>query len=106
MKQGIYQITENTPLTSNVYRMRLIGDVSEITCPGQFINIKLDGLFLRRPISVYDYDESTVTIIYKVVGKGTDKLSAMSEGELDILTGLGNGYTISNDTSSALLLGG
>lgn len=106
MKQSIFQILSNEKIADSVYRMVLKGDTSHITAAGQFINIKLDGLFLRRPISVYDYDESTVTIIYKVVGKGTDKLSAMSEGELDILTGLGNGYTISNDTSSALLLGG
>ena len=106
MKQSIFQILSNEKIADSVYRMILKGDTSHITAAGQFINIKLDGLFLRRPISVYDYDASTVTIIYKVVGKGTDKLSAMSEGELDILTGLGNGYTISNDTSSALLLGG
>ncbi|MBR2405229.1 MAG: dihydroorotate dehydrogenase electron transfer subunit [Clostridia bacterium] len=106
MKQSVFKILSNEKIADSVYRMVLKGDTSHITASGQFINIKLDGLFLRRPISVYDYDESTVTIIYKVVGVGTEQLSGMSEGELDILTGLGNGYTVSNDTKSALLLGG
>ena len=106
MKQGIFQITENTPLTSNVYRMRLNGDVSEITVPGQFINIKLDGNYLRRPISVCDVDTDGVTIIYKVVGKGTKQMSRMTDGELDVLTGLGNGYDISMAGDKPLLIGG
>ncbi len=106
MQQSIFKIISNEKIADSVYLMVLKGDTSHITASGQFINIKLDGLFLRRPISVYDYDDSTVTIIYKVVGKGTECLSLMSEGELDILTGLGNGYTISDDTASALLLGG
>ena len=71
MKQGLFTIVENTPLTENVYKMVLKGDVSDITAPGQFVNIKLDGLFLRRPISVCDVVDDTLTIIYKVVGKGT-----------------------------------
>lgn len=106
MKQAIYKIIENTPIADGVYKMILKGDTSAITAPGQFINIKLDGNFLRRPISVYDYDEHTVTIIYKVVGTGTMQLSQMDEGELDILTGLGNGYTINPDTSRVLVIGG
>lgn len=106
MKQAIYKIIENTPIADGVYKMILKGDTSAITAPGQFINIKLDGKFLRRPISVYDYDEHTVTIIYKVVGTGTMQLSQMDEGELDILTGLGNGYTINPDTSRVLVIGG
>ena len=107
MKQGIFNIAENTALTSNVYRMRLVGDVSDITAPGQFINIKLDGLYLRRPISVFDRGADSVTIIYKVVGKGTQHMSAMTVGEtLDVLTGLGNGYDTSKCTDHALLLGG
>jgi len=107
MKQSIFKISENTALTQNVYKMALEGDTSEITMPGQFINIKLDGFFLRRPISVYDRDEKNVTIIYKVVGKGTEKMSGMNPGEtLDILTGLGNGYDISKAGEKPLLIGG
>ncbi len=107
MKQGVFEIAENTPLTSNVYRMRLIGDVSDITACGQFINIQLDGFYLRRPISVCDKDENSVTIIYKVVGHGTENMSRMSVGEkLDVLTGLGNGYDTSLSGDKPLLLGG
>ena len=107
MKQGFFQITENVALTDSVMRMRLSGDVSDITAAGQFINIKLDGLYLRRPISVYDRDEDSVTIIYKVVGKGTEQMRNMKVGEtLDVLTGLGNGYDLSVSGDHALLLGG
>ena len=107
MKQSVFTIAENVPLTENVYKMVLTGDVSAITAPGQFINIKLDGLFLRRPISVCDVSSDTVTIIYKVVGKGTEQMSAMQAGEtLDILSGLGNGYDTSLSGDAPLLLGG
>ena len=107
MKQSIFVITENKPLTKQVYKMTLKGDTSEITAPGQFINIKLDGLFLRRPISVFDSNSECVTIIYKVVGVGTEKMSQMNAGEeLDVLTGLGNGYNTSLCTSHAVLFGG
>ena len=107
MKQGLFQIAENLPLTDSVMRMRLVGDVSDITVPGQFINIQLDGLYLRRPISVYDRDAESVTIIYKVVGKGTEQMRRMQAGEtLDVLTGLGNGYDLSLSGEHPLLLGG
>lgn len=107
MKQSIYTITENTPLNALIYRMVLQGDTSAITKSGQFINIKLDGYFLRRPISVCNYDEETITIIYKVVGEGTKALSQYKIGEkLDILTGLGNGYDTSVSGDSPLLIGG
>ncbi len=107
MKQGIFTIAENTALTENVYKMRLLGDVSDITSCGQFINIKLDGLYLRRPISVFDKDNESVTIIYKVVGRGTEQMAKMSAGEsLDVLTGLGNGYDTSLCKEKAVLLGG
>ena len=107
MKQSFFDIIQNTPLTESVYKMVLAGDTSAITAPGQFVNIKLDGLFLRRPISVCDYDESTLTIIYKVVGKGTQAMSAMTAGQkLDILTGLGNGYDLSLAGHKPVLLGG
>ena len=97
MKQGLFTIDSNEPLTESVYRMTLSGDVSHITAPGQFVNILLDGKFLRRPISVCNVDGDKLTIIYKVVGKGTEQLSQMHSGSLDILTGLGNGYDLSAD---------
>ncbi|MBE6947981.1 MAG: dihydroorotate dehydrogenase electron transfer subunit [Ruminococcaceae bacterium] len=107
MKQCIFKITSNEPLTQSVYRMVLRGDTSAITAPGQFINIQLDGLYLRRPISVCDYDESSVTILYKVVGAGTLQLSQMPVGaSLDVLTGLGNGYDLTLSGDRPLLLGG
>ena len=106
MKQGFFEIIENTPLTDSVFRMRLSGDTSDITAPGQFVNIKLDGLYLRRPISVCDCEDGVLTIIYKVVGKGTEQMSKMREGTLDVLTGLGNGYDTSLSGDKVLLIGG
>ena len=106
MKQGIFEIVENIPLTDNVYRMVLQGDTSAITAPGQFVNIQLDGLFLRRPISVCDVQGDLLTIIYKVVGKGTRQMSQMNEGKLDVLTGLGNGYDLSTAGDRPVLIGG
>ncbi|MCI6937737.1 MAG: dihydroorotate dehydrogenase electron transfer subunit [Clostridiales bacterium] len=107
MKQSIFTILSNTALTDSVYKMVLSGDTSDITAPGQFVNIQLSGLFLRRPISVCDYDEETLTIVYKVVGKGTEQMSTMATGEkLDILTGLGNGYDLSITGEHPVLLGG
>lgn len=107
MKQGIFTILTNEPLTDTVYRMVLKGDTSAITAPGQFVNIKLDGLYLRRPISVCDCVDGELTLVYKVVGKGTEQMSTMSVGEqLDVLTGLGNGYATASAGVHALLLGG
>ena len=107
MKQSIFTIVSNVALTDSVYKMVLEGDTSAITAPGQFVNIKLDGLFLRRPISVCDYDGQTLTIVYKAVGKGTEAMSVMVPGtKLDILTGLGNGYDLSLSGESPVLLGG
>ncbi|MBQ4129374.1 MAG: dihydroorotate dehydrogenase electron transfer subunit [Ruminococcus sp.] len=107
MKQGIFKIAENSKLTDNVFKMKLLGDVSAITSSGQFINIKLDSLYLRRPISVFDCDNDSVTIIYKVVGRGTEQMSQMQVGQtLDVLTGLGNGYDTSLCENKAVLLGG
>ncbi len=105
MKQSFYTITENVPLTSNVMRMKLKGDTQGI-CAGQFINIKIDGFYLRRPISVCDVNEEEITIIYKVVGKGTEKLQTLKEGELDVLTQLGNGYDLSVSGDRPLMIGG
>lgn len=107
MKQGIYTIVEHKPLTKDVYRMVLSGDTSGMTMPGQFIEISLPGFFLRRPISVCDYDGSTITIIYKVVGRGTDAMAKMKEGEtIDALTGLGHGFDVEKSGESPLLVGG
>ena len=105
MKQSYFSIIDNVPLTESVYKMTLRGDVTDIK-QGQFINIKLDGLFLRRPISVNDVNGDTLTIIYKVVGKGTEVLSKMKEGTLDLLTGLGNGYDLDKSGDNPLLIGG
>lgn len=107
MKQVLFSVKENTPLTDNVYKMILTGDCSDITAPGQFVNIKIDGLFLRRPISVCDRTDNELTIIYKVVGNGTDEMSRMENGQiLDVLTGLGNGYDLTLCGENPLLLGG
>ena len=107
MKQTIFTIKENVALTDTVYKMLLTGDTSHITNCGQFVNIKLDGLFLRRPISVCDCEGDTLTLIYKVVGRGTEQMSHMTAGgTLDVLTGLGNGYDTSLSGNAPLLLGG
>lgn len=107
MKQGIFTLLSNEALTENVYRMRLTGDTSDIVRPGQFVNIRLSGLYLRRPISVCDVSGDVLTIIYKVVGHGTEAMARMTAGEkLDLLTGLGNGYDMSRAGEAPLLLGG
>ena len=107
MKQGIYEILFNFELAPNVFRMVLKGDTSALLSPGQFVNIKIDGLYLRRPISVSDYDRETITLIYKVVGKGTEKLAEMVAGDkLDLLVGLGNGFNAENDCKNPLVIGG
>lgn len=107
MTQGLYEIISNEKLTETVYKMVVKGDTSAITASGQFVNIKLEGKFLRRPISICDYDENTITLIYKVVGVGTEQMSEMSCGKvLDILVGLGNGYSLDKCGDKPLLIGG
>lgn len=107
MKQGILKIKKNKALTDTVYEMRLVGDTSAITAPGQFVNLKLDGLYLRRPISVCNAYGDELTLVYKVVGKGTEQMSQMQVGEnVDVLTGLGNGYDTSVSGDAPLLMGG
>ena len=106
-KKGIYKILANEPLTATVWRMVLWGDTQWITAPGQFVDIALEGRYLRRPISVCDYDATTLTLIYKVVGEGTAQMSRMAAGgELDLLTGLGNGFDVHNAAQRPLLVGG
>lgn len=107
MKQGFFTILENTPLTGSVFKMRLAGDASAVTAPGQFINIKLYGKFLRRPISVCDYSKEEIMILYKILGQGTEYMTTLRPGEqLDILTGLGNGFDLSDAGDAPLLIGG
>ena len=107
MVQEIYTIAENIALTSSVYKMVLKGNGKAVTASGQFVNIKLDGLFLRRPISVCDYSDDSITIVYKVVGVGTEQMSKMSAGQkLDVLVGLGNGYDTSVSGDKVALIGG
>ncbi|MBQ9421750.1 MAG: dihydroorotate dehydrogenase electron transfer subunit [Lachnospiraceae bacterium] len=142
MKQVNLTVKRNTPVADNVIAMTLEGDVGAIRCPGEFINIKVDGGFLRRPISVCDVDtvstgtkriekeaqeafgvslynapeiggdeerevQGSVTILYKVVGKGTEILAKCQKGDvLDVLTGLGNGFDIRNAGDAPWLIGG
>ena len=107
MKQSIFKITSNEKIARDIFKMTLAGDTSAITAPGQFVNIKLDGFFLRRPISVCDCVGENLTLIYKTVGRGTEQMSRMKNGdELDLLTGLGNGYNTKMSGGSPLLVGG
>lgn len=107
MKQGIFRITSNEKIARDIFKMTLAGDTSAITAPGQFVNIKLDGFFLRRPISVCDCVGENLTLIYKTVGRGTEQMSRMAAGEsLDLLTGLGNGYNTKKSGGNPLLVGG
>ncbi len=96
-KNDIYEIKSNTKLTNDIYKMVLRGDTSFITAPGQFVNIQLDGFYLRRPISISSWTDEDFTIIYKVVGSGTKVMATYEAGKkLDILTGLGNGFDVSD----------
>ena len=107
MQRVVLTVTKNEALTPLIYEMHLAGDVSGVTRAGQFVEIALDGLYLRRPISVCNYEEGELTLIYKVVGKGTDLMSQMAEGtQLDVLTGLGNGFNIDHESKKPLLVGG
>ncbi len=109
MNQGLYRVQSNVQLTSTVYRMVVEGETGALTRPGQFVNFKIDGLYLRRPISVCDYDTNagTITLIYKVVGAGTEKLAEAKEGDtFDLLSGLGNGYDVTTAGDAPVLIGG
>ncbi len=107
MQQQILEVKENVKLTDSIYRMVLVGDISDIKNSGEFVNLEIPGYFLRRPISVCDAEENELTLIYKVVGKGTEVMSRSVEGDkYDVLVGLGNGYDTSLSGSHALLLGG
>ena len=107
MQETQFTIQAHTRIANDVYRIVLAGDTAAITAPGQFINIRLDGCFLRRPISVCDWRDGEVTIIYKVVGRGTQQMSMLAPGAaLDALTGLGNGYNMEKSGARPLLIGG
>ncbi len=107
MKQLFFEITQNKALTKTVYEMKLAGDTCEITAPGQFVNIRVDGFYLRRPISVCDWSEGSLTLIYKVVGEGTAAMAEMPVGtRLDLLVGLGNGFDTKKSGEAPLLVGG
>ena len=107
MKQSVFTVIKNDPLTETVFRTVLCGDTAAITAPGQFVNIALDGQYLRRPVSVCDLEDGRLTLIYKVVGQGTAQMARIAPGEkLDLLTGLGNGYDLSKSGERPLLLGG
>lgn len=107
MKQQFFEIISNNKLTSDVYCLELKGDTGFLTAPGQFVNIKIDGQFLRRPISVCNTENDVLTLIYKVVGVGTEKLAEYKKGKmLDVLTGLGNGFDTSFSGENPLLIGG
>ena len=107
MKQAFYTVAANRPLTADVWEMALTGDTSAITAPGQFINIKLEGLYLRRPISVCRWDETGLTILYKVVGRGTEAMTRLAPGAvLDTLSGLGNGYDVAACPDHVTVVGG
>ena len=107
MKQTNLTVIENKRLADGIYRLRLTGDTTAITAPGQFVNLKLSGFFLRRPISVCDWTDGEVTLIYKVLGRGTEMMTYMTPGTvLDVLTGLGNGFDVSRSGEHPLLVGG
>ena len=107
MQEAIYRILENKPLNATIFLMRLAGDTTALTRPGQFVNIQIDGLYLRRPISVADYNAGEITLIYRTVGEGTRRMSEMAEGEeLNLLVGLGNGYDTEKAGDAPLLVGG
>ncbi len=107
MKDTVFEVITNKKIAKNTYECVMSGDISDITASGQFVNIKLDGFYLRRPISVCDAHDGLLTIIYKVVGKGTEYMSEMKGKEkLLTLTGLGNGYDLSRSGDRPLLIGG
>lgn len=107
MKDTLFKIISNEKIAKNTYECVLHGDTSHITAPGQFVNIKLDGFYLRRPISVCEVDGDRLTIIYKVVGDGTEKMASSQPGESWLtLTGLGNGYNMDVSGERPLLIGG
>ena len=106
MTESIFTIKSNEKIAKNTYKMILTG-TADGCAPGKFVNIKIDGLFLRRPNSVCEGDSENLTLVYKVVGEGTEKMAQMNAGEkLNILAYLGNGYDLSKSGDAPLLIGG
>ena len=107
MKQGLYTITRNRAIAAGTWEMRLAGDTSALEHAGQFVDVEVPGFYLRRPFSVCDWDDDGLNLIYKVVGEGTARLRTLSAGsQLDLLTGLGNGYDLEPAGRRPLLIGG
>ena len=107
MENVILEIIENKKLSSDVYLMRLKGDLSSIKNPGEFVEIKLDDFYLRRPISVCDYSSSHLDLLYKVLGRGTSEMTEFQVGKkLDVIVNLGNGFDISKSNKPLLIAGG
>ncbi len=107
MNKGLFTVLENKRIAESVWRLELEGDTAAIKRPGQFVNIELEGFYLRRPLSVCDWEEGRLTLIYKTVGRGTEALSGVEAGRrLDLLTGLGNGYELEPSGARPLLIGG
>ena len=106
MRQGKFHITENFPLARDIMSLSLEGDTGAIVRPGQFVNIQVEGCFLRRPLSVCDWDKNSLTLVYRIAGRGTELLSKMEKGSLNLLTGLGNGFDTSLSGDRPLLIGG
>ncbi len=107
MNEVRFTLTENARLAPNVYRLRLAGDASAITAPGQFLELSIPGFFLRRPLSVCDWEDGSVTILYRAVGDGTRALAEMKPGKtIDALCGLGNGFDVTACGEKTLVIGG
>lgn len=107
MKKERLTLLKNVALTREVYELKLAGDGNAFSAPGQFLNLSLEGFFLRRPISICDWDSQSLTLLYKTLGQGTERLSLMQKGEsLEALTGLGNGFSLDQSGDKPLLVGG
>ena len=107
MHQEIFEILSNEPIAKGIYQLTLAGDTSAVTAPGQFVNLRLDGFYLRRPISVCDWESGRLRLIYKVLGRGTAALTEYPAGKtMDVLTGLGNGFDMTKSGDTPLLVGG
>ena len=107
MKNVLLEIIENTRINHDTFLMKLRGDLSEIKSSGEFVEIKLDGYYLRRPISVSEYTSDSLTLVYKVLGHGTKDMSEYEVGmKLDCLVGLGNGFDLSKSQKPLLVAGG
>ena len=107
MERIFPKVTGNAKIAENTYEMRLSGDFSSITAPGQFVNFAVEGCYLRRPISVCDVENGILAVVYKTVGKGTEIMSRIRPGEtMDVLSGLGNGYDVGEGGERPLLIGG